>query len=131
MNKTVLLVGRWNTIRGHDQKIIRTGNRNKNKGEKIMESVYFCNEKIGKDVAKVGKEDEFMRISWIVREPPTSDKKGYFLYVQGTSEELKLLDEKVKDIGAEKVTGDEEKRIIDKIKAEEENAASGMGMIFG
>ena len=96
-----------------------------------MESVYFCNEKIGKDVAKVGKEDDFMRISWIVREPPTSDKKGYFLYVQGTPEEMKLLDEKLKDIGAEKVVGDEEKRVIDKIKAEEENAASGMGMIFG
>ena len=96
-----------------------------------MESVYFCNEKIGKDAAKVGKEDDFMRISWIVREPPTSDKKGYFLYVQGTHEELKLLDEKLKDIGAEKIIGDEEKRIIDKIKEEEENAASGMGMIFG
>lgn len=96
-----------------------------------MESVYFCEEKIFKDVAKIGKEDEFMRLSWIVREPPTSDKKGYFIYVQGVPEELKLLDEKLKDIGAKLVTGDEEKRIIDKIKSEEENAASGMGMIFG
>ena len=96
-----------------------------------MESVYYCEEKIFKDVAKIGKEDEFMRLSWIVREPPTSDKKGYFIYVQGAPEELKLLDKKLKDIGAKTVIGDEEKRIIDKIKAEEENAASGMGMIFG
>lgn len=96
-----------------------------------MESVYFCEEKIFKDVAKIGKEDEFMRLSWIVREPPTSDKKGYFIYVQGSPEELKLLDKKLKDIGAKLVTGDEEKRIIDKIKAEEDDAASGMGMIFG
>ena len=96
-----------------------------------MESVYFCNEKIGKDVAKIGKEDDFMRISWIVREPPSSERKGYFLYVQGTPEELMSLDGKLTDIGAEKVVGDEEKRIIDTIKAEEENAASGMGMIFG
>ena len=96
-----------------------------------MESVYFCNEKIGKDVAKIGKEDNFMRISWIVREPPSSERKGYYLYVQGTPEELKLLDEKLKDIGAEKMTGDEEKKVIDTIKTEEQNAASGMGMIFG
>ena len=96
-----------------------------------MESVYFCNEKIGNDVAKVGKEDGFMRISWIVREPSNSERKGYFLYVQGTPEGLDLLDEKLKDIGAEKVIGDEAKRIIDTIKAEEENAASGIGMIFG
>lgn len=96
-----------------------------------MESVYFCEEKIFKDVAKIGKEDEFMRLSWIVREPPIPERKGYFIYVQGDSEELKSLDEKLKDIGAKVVTGDEEKSIIDKIKAEEENAASGMGMIFG
>lgn len=96
-----------------------------------MESVYFCEEKIFKDVTKIGKEDEFMHLSWIVREPQTSDKKGYFLYVQGNPEELKMLDEKLKDVGAKTVIGDEEKRIIDKINAEEENAASGMGMIFG
>ena len=95
-----------------------------------METVYFCNEKIGKDVAKIGKEDDFMRISWVVKEHP-SERKGYFLYVQGTPEELELLDGKLKDIGAEKVTGDEEKMIIQTIKAEEDNAASGMGMIFG
>lgn len=95
-----------------------------------MESVYFCNEKIGKDVAKVGKEDDFIRISWIVREL-SFKRKGYFLYVQGTSEELKLLDDKLSDIGAEKVVSDEEKRVIDTLKAEEESAASGMGMIFG
>lgn len=96
-----------------------------------MESVYFCEEKIFKDVAKIGKEDEFMRISWIVREPPNPERKGYFIYVQGAPEELRLLYEKLKDIGVKVITGDEEKRIIDKIKAEEENAASGMGMIFG
>lgn len=96
-----------------------------------MESVYFCEDKIGKDVAKIGKEDNFMRISWIVKELPTSERKGYFLYVQGTPEELKLLDERLIDVGAEKVTGDKEKIIIDEIRSEEENAASGMGMIFG
>ena len=61
----------------------------------------------------------------------TVNETNRFNSLQGTSEELKLLDEKLKDIGTEKVVGDEEKRIIDKIKEEEESAASGMGMIFG
>lgn len=95
-----------------------------------MDSVYFCNEKIGKDVANVLKEDSFRHISGIVRDSSNPERKGYFLYAQTTLEDVKL-DEKLKNLGAEKVEGEEEKKIIDAIKAEEENAASGMGMIFG
>ena len=93
-----------------------------------MESVYFCNEKINKDVTKTLKEDDFMRISYIIRD---SGKKGFYLYTEATPEDMKLLDQKLKDLGAEKVTGHEEISIIHDIKTEEENAASGMGMIFG
>lgn len=95
-----------------------------------MDSVYFCNEKIGKDVANVLKEDNFRHISGIVRDSSNPERKGYFLYAQTTPEDVKL-DEKLKNLGAEKVEGEEEKKIIDAIKVEEENAASGMGMIFG
>lgn len=101
-----------------------------------MDSVYFCNEKIGKDVANILKEDDFRHISGIVRDSSNPERKGYFLYAQ-TPEDVKL-DEKLKNLGAEKVEGEEEKKIIDAIKVEEENAASGrnskmlsMGMIFG
>lgn len=93
-----------------------------------MDSVYFCNEKIGKDVANVLKEDSFRHISYIVR---NSDRKGYYLYAEATPEDMKYLEEKLKDMGAEKVEGEEEKKIIASIKAEEENAACGMGTIFG
>lgn len=96
-----------------------------------MDSVYFYNEKISKDVANVLKEDNFRHISCIVRDSSNPERKGYFLYAQTTPEDTKLLYEKLKDLGAEKVEGDEEKKIVDVIKAEEENAASGMGMIFG
>lgn len=96
-----------------------------------MDSVYFYSEKIGKDVANVLKEDNFRHISSIVRDSSNPERKGYFLYVQTTPEDMNILEEKLKDLCAEKVEGEEEKKIIDAIKAEEENAASGMGMIFG
>ena len=96
-----------------------------------MDSVYFCKQEIGKDVANVLKEDNFRHISGIVRDSSNPERKGYFLYAETTPDDMKLLCEKLKDLGAEKVEGEEEKKIIDAIKAEEENAASGMGMIFG
>lgn len=96
-----------------------------------MDSVYFYNEKIGKDVTNLLKEDSLRHISSIVRDSKNPVKKGYFLYIQTTPEDMKILDEKLKVLCAEKIEGEEEKKIIDIIKAEEENAASGMGMIFG
>lgn len=96
-----------------------------------MDSVYFCKQEIGKDVANVLKEDNFRHISGIVRDSSNPERKGYFLYADTTPEDMKLLDTKLRDMGAEKIGGEEEKKIIDAIKAEEENAASGMGMIFG
>ena len=93
-----------------------------------MESVYFCSEKISKDVTKMLKEDNFMHINYIVRD---SGGKDFYLYAEATLEEMELLGEKLKDLGAKKVTGHEERSIISNIKIEEENAASGMGMIFG
>lgn len=96
-----------------------------------MDSVYFCNEKIGKDVANILKEDNFRHISGIVRDSSNPERKGYFLYAQTNPEDMKILDEKLQELGAEKIVGEEEKKIIDAIKAEEENAASGMGTLFG
>lgn len=98
-----------------------------------MESVFFYNEKIGKDVTKILKEDTFMRIGYTVIESDIlqTEREGYFLYVQANSEEINLIEERLKDLGAEKLTGTEEKAIIDTINTKEEDAASGMGMIFG
>lgn len=96
-----------------------------------MDSVYFYNEKIGKDIVNILKEDSFRHISSMIRDSSNPAKKGYFIYIQTTPEDMKLLDTKLKYICAEKIEGEEAKKIIDSIKAEEENAASGMGMIFG
>lgn len=56
-----------------------------------MDSVYFCNEKIGKDIANVLKEDNFRHISGIVRDSQNPERKGYFLYAQTIPEDMKLL----------------------------------------
>lgn len=98
-----------------------------------MESVYFYEKKIEKDVLGILRDDRFMRISHVIRESDVlhSGKKGCILYIDASQEETNDIYQRLKDIGAEKVTGTEEKTIVDTFKAEEENAASGMGLIFG
>lgn len=98
-----------------------------------MDSVYFYDRKIEKDVIKTLKDDEFMWVSYITRESNVlhSGKEGCILYIKANTEETNSIEQKLKELGAEKITGVEEKTIIDTIKTEEDNAASGMGMIFG
>lgn len=98
-----------------------------------MEIVYFYEKKVEKDVLNILKDDEFMRISHVIREYDVlhGEKKGCILYVKASQEEADSMAQKFKDIGVERITGEEEKTIIDTFKAEEENAASGIGLIFG
>lgn len=98
-----------------------------------MESVHFYEKKIESDVMNILKNEEFMRISHIVRESNVlhSGESGCILYVNASQEETDSISQKLKDLGAEKVTGEEEKTIIETFKAEEENAASGIGLMFG
>lgn len=95
-----------------------------------MESIYFYGEKVSKDITKIWKDDAFMRVSYLARESLRSDKKGYILYIQANSDEMNRLEQKLKDMGAEKIGGIEEKTIIATFREEENNAATGMGMIF-
>ena len=98
-----------------------------------MEIVYFYEKKIEKSIIDILKNDEFMRISHVIRESNVirSEKRGYILYVNGNQEEIDSIAQKLKDIGAEKITDAEEKTIIDSFKEDNENAASGIGLMFG
>lgn len=98
-----------------------------------MESVHFYEKKIENSVIDILKKDEFMRISHIIRESDVlhGGKKGCMLYVNASQDETNDIAQRLKDIGAEKITGSEEKTIIDTFKAEEENAACGIGLMFG
>ncbi len=98
-----------------------------------MESVHFYEKDKEKNVFEILKEDAFMRISHVVRESSVlhGGKRGCIIYINASEDENFDIAQKLKDIGAEKITGAEEKCIIDTFKAEEENAASGIGLMFG
>jgi hypothetical protein len=102
-------------------------------GEKLMESVHFYEKDKEKNVFEILKEDAFMRISHVVRESNVlqSGKRGCILYINASQDESDSIAQKLKDVGTEKITGEEEKTIIETFKAEEENAASGIGLMFG
>ncbi|MDD3421554.1 MAG: hypothetical protein PHS47_04570 [Methanocellales archaeon] len=98
-----------------------------------MEILYFCGYDVKKDVDKVLENDLLKRTGYIVRECKLleSDRKGYFLYISGTPEKIKEIGELFVDLPIKKLIGKESKHIIKKIQAEEDSAATGMGMIFG
>ncbi len=101
-----------------------------------MESVYFYEDKVSKDVKKIleSEEDDFFkRIGFTVRECKLlgSERKGYFLYLKANSEELDRAEKKLDGLGLEKLMGEELKIVTKAFITEEENAASGMGMMFG
>lgn len=103
------------------------------KKEKNMESVFFYEKVKEKDVIEILKDDDFMRISHVIRESNVlhGGYKGCILYINASQDEMNDITQKLEDIGAEKITGAEEQTIINTFKAEEESAASGIGLMFG
>ncbi|MCZ7382233.1 MAG: hypothetical protein O8C64_11775 [Candidatus Methanoperedens sp.] len=98
-----------------------------------MESVYFYEDKVSKEMATVLEDDFFKRIGYTVRECKLlgSERKGYFLYIKANSEDIDRAEEKFEGVGLEKLIGEEKKIVTAAFVAEEDNAASGMGMMFG
>ena len=101
-----------------------------------MENVYFYEDKVSNDVKKIleSEEDDFFkRLGFTVRECKLlgSERKGYFLYLKANSEQLDRAEKKLEGMGLEKLIGEEKKLVTAAFIAEEDNAASGMGMMFG
>jgi len=97
-----------------------------------MEAVYFYKSNIEKDVKQILDTDEFMRISYETKITTLDDKRsGYFIYIIGSQEELNSLNTKLINIGAEQLSEQHSQIVIAVFKHEAENAASGMGLIFG
>src|SRR5271157_3047138 len=102
-----------------------------------MEVVYFYDEKEKQAVDTLLQEEFFKRLGPNVRDAAMMGfgrKSGYFLYVKAENpvkmtEALRLIEES--KLPLTKITGDEEKKVIDAIHKEEDEAASGMGAIFG
>lgn len=102
-----------------------------------MEVVYFYDQKFKKDVDTLLEDDFFKRLGPSVREAALlggKRKEGFYLYVKAESpDKMKTSEEKIaaSKIALTKLSGEEEKQVIDAIHQEEEEAASGMGAIFG
>jgi len=99
----------------------------------IMDSVYYYEDSQNKDVLTLLEDDFFKRMGFTLRECKLmgSKRKGSFLYLKGSPEDIDKAEKMFEDLKLLKLTGEESKIITAAFVAEEESAACGMGMIFG
>jgi len=78
------------------------------------------------------QDDIVNRQSIVIRDANSLDIKEAvsYLKVEGSTEGLKRAVELAKDLGMTKLTEKKAKEIDEKIKEQEDSAATGMGMIF-
>ena len=78
------------------------------------------------------KDDVISRASVVFKEAKSLGFTGddYYCYVSGINEACDKSKRLINDLG-ELVKKEEEKKVIDKIKQEEESAMTGFGGIFG
>ena len=76
-----------------------------------MESVYFYEDDVSKDILKILDDDFFKRLGYTVRECSLlgSERKGYFLYIKANSEDIDRAEKKFEGIGLQKLIGEEQK----------------------
>lgn len=102
-----------------------------------MYRVYECDLGKKKDVTKILEaepyaDDSFARMGYKVKDGQfvSEDKAKMYIYIKASDDFLKKADEKFKGV-AERCKPDVEKRVHEKIQAEEESAEAGLGNIFG
>lgn len=102
-----------------------------------MKRVYECDLSKKKDLLKILEadkfaEDSFDRIGYKMREGTSlgEDKAKLYIYVSSSEENVKKADQKLKDF-ATPLSGDKEKKILEKILGEDDNAEAGFGSMFG
>ena len=83
-------------------------------------------------IDKIIKDDLVSRQSILTRDSSSLNVKGQFSYlkIEGSDEGLKKAQELAKELGLKKLDKKKAKAIDDKIKEQEDSAATGMGMIF-
>lgn len=81
---------------------------------------------------KIIKDDLVSRQSILTRDSSSLNIKGQFSYlkIEGSEEGLKKAEEIAKELGLKKLDKKKAKEINDKIKEQEDSAATGIGMIF-
>ena len=103
----------------------------------MAERVYECGAAKKPELTKILEADpyapdSFARVGYKMRDGATlgEEKDKLFVHFSASPDFIKKADERLKGI-AEPLKGEKEKRIIKKIKEEEEAAESGLGSIFG
>jgi hypothetical protein len=78
------------------------------------------------------QDDVVNRQSIVIRDANSLEMKGAvsYLKIEGSAEGLKRAEELAKELGLKKIPDKKAKKIDDKIKEQEDSAATGMGMIF-
>jgi hypothetical protein len=102
-----------------------------------MYRVYECDLAKKADVTKILEADpyaadSFSRTGYKVKDGSVinEEKAKMYIYFSASEEFLKKADERLKPV-ASRCKEDVEKRVIEKIQAEEESAEAGLGGIFG
>lgn len=96
---------------------------------------YVIFEMKAQDAGKISKlltDDIVSRQSISIRESKSLDLKGdcSYIKIEGSQEGLKKAEEIAKEAGFKKLDAKKAKKIDEKIKEQEDSAASGIGMIF-
>lgn len=83
-------------------------------------------------IDKIIKDDLVSRQSILTRDSSSLNVEGQFVYlkIDGSEEGLKKAEELAKELGLKKLDKKKSKEINDKIKEQEDSAATGMGFIF-
>lgn len=83
-------------------------------------------------ITTIIKDDLVSRQSIVIREANSLEMKGEvsYLKIEGSTEGLKRAEELAKELGLKKLAEKKAKPINEKIIAQEDSAATGMGMIF-
>ncbi len=83
-------------------------------------------------INKIIKDDIVSRQSITTRDASSLDMKGEatYLKIEGSDAGLKKAEEIAKELGLKKMDAEKAKEVNEKINAQDDSAASGMGMIF-
>jgi hypothetical protein len=99
----------------------------------IMTYIIFEIKKEGTiKINNIIKDDLVSRQSITTRDANSLDIKGdaTYLKIEGSTDGLKKAEEMAKELGFKKLADKKAKNINEKIEAQDDSAATGMGMIF-
>ncbi len=90
-----------------------------------MESVYFYEENVGKEINKIVQQ-EFKKIPCVIKDCLLlgSSNKGFLLYVRSRSEAIDRVEKCLEDFGIAKIIGEEKKAVCRAIITDEIELAS-------